>query len=277
MRIRQMTTFDIPAGMNLKRIAHWNQTEADWNLFLSSNAEGCFVCEVDRRVVGTVTTIVYENRFAWIGMVLVDPEFRNRGIGRTLLQQAVEHLDSRAIPCMKLDATPQGKPVYEKLGFVDDYEIERWMLKRPAPQMQPEVAQDDLAKVLPLDGEVFGADRSLLLRGLSESAPEFLQVLMGPAGVTGYALGRHGSHSDQLGPWVAPDESAAAQMLHTFLARSISESMVVDCLKSNFWARRALATRGFEFARPLTRMHRGADLHPGRPEMVCGILGPEFG
>jgi ribosomal protein S18 acetylase RimI-like enzyme len=272
-----MTGLDIPAGMQLKEIARWNQAEADWELFLSVNPEGCFVSEVDSRVVGTVTTSVYEDRFAWIGMVLVHPEFRNRGIGRALLQKAIEHLDSRGIPCIRLDATPQGKPVYEKLGFVDEYEIERWRLKRQAAQANTRAAAPELGKILQLDREVFGADRSTLLRALSESAPEFVQVLVGQAGVTGYAFGRHGSHSDNLGPWIARDESGAEQMLDTFLARSGRESLIVDCLKSHPWARVALAARGFEFARPLTRMRRGENIHPGRPEVVCGILGPEFG
>ena len=128
-----------------------------------------------------------------------------------------------------------------------------------------------------MDREVFGADRSTLLHALEKSAPEFVQVLAGPAGVSGYSFGRHGSHSDHLGPWVAKDESGAAQLLDTFLARSGRESVIVDCLKSNPWARDALAARGFELARPLTRMRRGRNTYPGRPEVVCGILGPEFG
>jgi ribosomal protein S18 acetylase RimI-like enzyme len=277
MRIRQMTRSDIPAGMQLKQIAHWNQTAADWELFLSANARGCFVAEVDGRVVGTVTTIIYEDRFAWIGMVLVDPEFRNRGIGRALLRQAIEYLDSRGVPCLRLDATPQGRPVYEKLGFVDEYEIERWRLKRQAVQTNSGATAPDVGKVLELDREIFGADRSGLLRALARLTPEFVQVLVGQTGVTGYAMGRHGSHSDHLGPWVAYDESGAEQMLDTFLARSGKESIIVDCLKSNPWARAALEARGFEFERPLTRMRRGKNPCPGRPEMVCGILGPEFG
>ena len=277
MRMRQMTRRDIPAGMQLKESANWNQTEADWELFLSANSEGCFVSEVDSRVVGTVATIIYEDRFAWIGMVLVDREFRNCGIGRALLQQAIEHLDSRGIPCMRLDATPQGRPVYEKLGFVDEYEIERWRLKRQAAQTKSGATAPHLGDVLQLDREVFGADRSALLRALSESAPEFVQVLVGQTGVTGYSFGRHGSHSDHLGPWVANDKSGAEQMLDTFLARSARESIVVDCLKSNPWTRGALEARGFELARPLTRMRRGGNIYPGRPEVVCGILGPEFG
>src|SRR2546426_12200613 len=90
MKLRVMTIPDIPAGMRLKEIAGWNQTPADWERFLSASPEGCFVTEVEGRVVGTATTINYEDRFAWIGMVLVDPDYRGRGIGTRLLEKRSE-------------------------------------------------------------------------------------------------------------------------------------------------------------------------------------------
>jgi ribosomal protein S18 acetylase RimI-like enzyme len=130
LRFRLMTVEDVPEAMRLKGAAGWNQTRADWARFLSSTPEGCFVAEDRGRVVGTATSIVYEGRFAWIGMVTVDPQYRGQGIGTALLQSVIRYLDSRRVPCMKLDATPQGKPVYEKLGFVSEYGIERWMLKQ---------------------------------------------------------------------------------------------------------------------------------------------------
>ena len=74
MRLRTMTKADIPAGLRLKEIAGWNQTAADWKRFLEASPEGCFVAEEDGRVCGTATTISFENRFAWVGMVLVDPD-----------------------------------------------------------------------------------------------------------------------------------------------------------------------------------------------------------
>lgn len=279
MRMRQMTLLDIPAGMRLKDLAGWNQTRADWELFLSANPDGCFVAEVGDRVAGTVTTTIYEGCFAWIGMVLVDPEFRGRGIGRALLQQAIEFLDGRGIAAIGLDATPQGRPIYEKLGFAVEFELERWRLKRPAERrLNLGVASPKLEEeVLRLDREVFGADRSNLLRALAESAPEFVQALSGRPGATGYALGRRGSHSDHLGPWIADNECLAGQLLDTFLERSSRESVIVDCPRINPWAIALAGARGFELARQLTRMRRGKNLRPGRPEIVCGILGPEFG
>src|SRR2546422_9978611 len=129
-RLRVMTEADIPGGMRLKELAGWNQTPSDWERFLRASPAGCSVAELDGRVCGTATTIVYEGRFAWIGMVLVDPECRGRGIGTRLLAKAIEHLDAARVPTLKLDATPQGRPIYAKLGFVSEYEVERWVLKR---------------------------------------------------------------------------------------------------------------------------------------------------
>src|SRR5215472_6187430 len=126
-----MTEQDVSDGLRLNTLSGWNQTTADWRRFLDNSRQGCFVMEGDGKVVGTATTICYENRFAWIGMVLVDPKYRKQGIGTELLKKTIEYLDSSGIATVKLDATPQGKPIYAKLGFVEEYEIERWILKRP--------------------------------------------------------------------------------------------------------------------------------------------------
>jgi GNAT superfamily N-acetyltransferase len=274
-----MTPADIAAGMRLKDIAGWNQTGTDWERFLRTSPEGCFVAEVDGKVVGTATTIVYGGRLAWIGMVLVDPDYRGRGIGTELLERTVEYLDARRVPTMKLDATPQGKSIYARLGFVAEYEIERWELCRPSGSATAPAASAavELEEILRVDRDIFGADRSELLRSLDREAPAFTLATHVPGRLTGYALGRRGSRADQLGPWMARDEASARELLEEFLRRSGRETVFVDCLRENPFARRVLCQHGFQFTRPLTRMYRGPNTHPGRPELLCAALGPEFG
>src|SRR5215469_17625913 len=128
--IRAMTPADISAGMRLKETAGWNQTEHDWQRFLEANADGCFAAEWSGHFAGTVTTIVYGKVLAWIGMVLVDPQFRGNGIGTALLTKALDYLDARQVPCVKLDATPEGRPIYGRQGFRTEYAIERCLLRR---------------------------------------------------------------------------------------------------------------------------------------------------
>jgi GNAT superfamily N-acetyltransferase len=274
-----MTSADIAAGMRLKDIAGWNQTSTDWERFLRASPEGCFVAEVDGKVVGTATTMVYEGHLAWIGMVLVDPDYRGRGIGTELLEKTIDHLDAHRIPTMKLDATPQGKPIYARLGFAAEYEIERWELRRAAEAATAPAASAPagLEEILRVDREVFGADRGDLLRSLDREAPEFTLMTSSPGHLTGYALGRRGSRADHLGPWMARDEASARDLLDRFLRCSGRESVFVDCLKENPCTRQLVRSRGFEFSRPLTRMYRGPNTHPGQPELLCAALGPEFG
>jgi GNAT superfamily N-acetyltransferase len=283
MQIRTMTVRDIPAGMRLKEIAGWNQTEADWQIFLDASRDGCFVAEVGGIVRGTATTIVYGERFAWVGMILVHPQHRGHGIGTTLLKKCIEHLDSIQVPCIKLDATPLGKPVYEKLGFATEYELERWTLKRrkedlpPRDRLDPDesMPEPQLEQVLKADREAFGADRGAVLRALNRNQPLFTDGVWNAGGAAGYALGRRGSFADHVGPWIAKDEAAGERILLRFLAQSRRGMVVTDCRKANRFARKQ--ARGFEYSRPFTRMFRGRNEYPGRPELVCAILGPEFG
>ncbi|HTY24937.1 MAG TPA: GNAT family N-acetyltransferase [Desulfomonilaceae bacterium] len=277
MQLRLMTTKDIPDAMRLKDIAGWNQTAEDWKRFLSADSEGCFVAEYDGRVVGTSATIVYEDRFAWIGMLIVDPLHRGKGLGTALLERAIQYLDSRRIPCMKLDATPQGKPLYEKLGFQSEYTVERWMLKRHREKKTVRKAPVKILDILQLDREIFGADRSKLLLSLTEEAPHFTLADGKEVDVAGYAFGRQGSLADHLGPWIARNKDVAATLLDEFLRLSQRDLVFVDCMTRNPWAAPLVKAHGFEFRRPLTRMFRGTNEYAGRPDLVLAIMGPEFG
>src|SRR5262249_13785597 len=204
-----MTTQDIPGGVRLNTITGWNQTEFDWKRFVDGSPDGCFVMEDGDKIVGTAATFPYEKRLAWIGMVLVDPEYRKQGVGTKLLQRTIEHLDDARVPTLKLDATPAGKPLYEKLGFIAEYEIERWILKRSASQEgaanDARVPAERLTEVFAYDREIFGADRSALLRSLNEQAADLTHAAWKGSQLQGYAFGRHGLFADHLGPWIARD------------------------------------------------------------------------
>jgi GNAT superfamily N-acetyltransferase len=279
MQIRNMTVLDLGAGLRLNEIAGWNQTAADWRRFLEASPTGCFVAEADGQVRGTVTTIPFEDRFAWIGMVLVDPQYRGKGFGTRLLQKAIEYLEAVKIPSIKLDATSQGKPLYEKLGFVTEYEIERWSLRRSIQKSEvPEFSASELpASLMEWDRDAFGADRSALLQSLHVDAPKFTQALYNEDRLRAYALGRRGSFADHLGPWIADEEESARKVLERFLAASNRETLIVDCPQSNVMVGSLLKSSGFNVARNLTRMYRGVNHNPGRPQFVCAITGPEFG
>ena len=281
MQLRVMTQQDIPDGVRLNTVVGWNQTEADWERFLEGSPNGCFAMDDGGKIVGTAATLAFESKFAWISMVLVDPDYRNQGIGTSLLKHAIGYLNSAGIATMKLDATPAGKPLYEKLGFVTEYEIDRWILKRSVTRQasndELDLPRKTLMDVFDFDRNVFGADRSALLESLDKRAPDLTHVVRTGNELKGYAFGRHGLFADHLGPWMALDDQAAETLLMEFLRRSLRETVIVDALRSSRIAGELLLKSGSSRARLLTRMFRGPNTYPGKPDCLCAIMGPEFG
>src|SRR5688572_15404910 len=153
---REMKENDIDAGLALCRSAGWNQLENDWKIFLELNPHGSRVAtDENGKVIGTVTTIIYEDHFSWVGMVLVDPSRKRQGIGTQLLQVALEILSLQET--VKLDATPAGREVYLKHGFRDEYTLCR-MLAMDIPELPrcnvTPTTQTDLPLIFQKDKEV---------------------------------------------------------------------------------------------------------------------------
>jgi GNAT superfamily N-acetyltransferase len=124
--VRTMKPGDIPSVMDLSAIANWNQTPDDWRRILQLSANGCRLIEDDGRIVATVSLLPYGTRLAWIGMLITRPEHRLQGFARRLMEDAIASAERDGIRTLKLDATDEGRPLYESLGFVVEGTVERW-------------------------------------------------------------------------------------------------------------------------------------------------------
>ena len=276
--IRLLRESDIAAAMDLKRLAGWNQTETDWSTLLQLEPNGCFAAVLDDQLLGTTTTTSYGSQLAWIGMVLVRPERRRTGIATKLLQTALSYLEHK-VSIVKLDATADGKCVYERIGFEVESLIERWSRKgEPVNfEQQPETIDSDTRReILRLDAQAFGADRSKLLNLLLTNTCVRPVVTRTEAGsVTGYALARSGSNAAYVGPVVSDQGSDASALLDQILEQLHSSPVYVDLNRNWGEGQRLLSERGFEKQRDLIRMRRGLAI-PTSP-LVFAIAGPEVG
>jgi ribosomal protein S18 acetylase RimI-like enzyme len=70
----------------------------------------------DDKIIGTGVAIRHEGT-AWLALIIVHPEHRNRGLGRFITQQLIDILKAENIETIYLIATPMGESVYTKLGF----------------------------------------------------------------------------------------------------------------------------------------------------------------
>jgi GNAT superfamily N-acetyltransferase len=277
---REMTLADVPAGLALCRASGWNQVGRDWERFLSASPRGTAVAVSNGRVVGSVATLPYDDRFAWISMVLVNPAERGRGIGTALLERGLALVPPGMTP--RLDATPAGESVYRPLGFVGEYTLSRWQLdtRRQRPAAHPDVRgldSRDWPAMLDLDAPAFGARRESQLRWLASGAAAYAWVHAADGVITGFLLGRYGHRRDQLGPLVARNRASAEALVSTCLAAHPDRSFYLDTPDRHVEWAGWLSGLGFTIERPFLRMHRGPLADAGRPDIVFAITGPEFG
>jgi len=276
--LRTMTAGDVPLGIMLKDQAGWNQVEADWLRFLALEPEGCFVAEWEGRAVGTTATTVLGG-VGWIAMVLVEKAVRGRGIGTRLVEHAIAHLERRKVGTMRLDATGLGRPVYEKLGFVPEYEVARWegiaTAAAPGPRVSP-IAADELDAVVELDRQVTGTDRRRLIEHLYRRQPEAMRGVRIRGKVAGYATHRPGSRAVQIGPAVSPEPVAGVVLFDEALHCCAGQPVFVDIPAENSPATNSAQFKGLVLQRKWMRMRRGRSICD-RPAQLWASSGPENG
>jgi GNAT superfamily N-acetyltransferase len=282
--IRLLRPADIDAASTLSNTAGWNQRIDDWRKLVEIAPLGSF-CAVDsHRIVGTAIGIDYGS-FGWIAMMLVDPAYRGRGLGAALLESAMQALPS-GNP-IRLDATPLGRPLYQRYGFTDESMLTRRIAAAGASAARSASGLDirgmtaaDLSAVTAHDAGVFGANRAGVLSWMLREAPHYAHVVISENGAPQYALGRPGRLFDHIGPVVARDDTGATALVAAAVRAAGGRPLVIDAFDERTAFSSALQEIGLAAQRPLFRMSRPADTPfqpPSGDLLEYAILGPEFG
>ncbi|MEN6427909.1 MAG: GNAT family N-acetyltransferase [Phycisphaerales bacterium] len=275
--IRAMTMGDVPLGLTLTRQAGWNQLEADWLRFLDMQPQGCFVGELDGRPIGTTVTCIL-GPVAWIAMVLVDVSARRKGVATALLRRAIDFLDGQGVKTVRLDATAAGRPVYERLGFVPEYPLTRFMGIAPQRAAQPGAARaapGRFAEIFAFDRQITATPREKMLARLFAESPHGVHILPIGGRLEGYISTRSGANATQIGPCAATPR-AGETLLANALGRCAGQSVFIDVPQDNTPAIATVQTAGLTAQRDFTRMCRGERIHD-QPQAIWASSGPEKG
>jgi len=100
----------------------WNDPHQDIARKRRVQRELFLVCEVDDQLVASVMA-GYDGHRGWINYLAVDPLFRRRGLGRLLMEEVQQRLQS--LGCSKINLQIRRENVeavafYERIGFSED-------------------------------------------------------------------------------------------------------------------------------------------------------------
>lgn len=217
--LRPMDAADLAAACALSSAVRWPHRAVDWEQALALG-DG-LVAERDGAVLGTGIFWRWGPRHGTLGLVIVSPECQGQGIGARLMHGLLERLGERSV---LLQATAEGRALYERLGFVAIGGLSQHQaIARTAPlvglapgaRLRP-AGTNDLPALVALDTRGRGMPRERLVAALLASA-EAAVVLDRDSQAAGYGLLRRFGRGHVIGPVVAPDE-ASAQALIAHLA-----------------------------------------------------------
>ncbi len=278
--VRTLEARDIDAAIKLTDLEDWGYTRADFQRLLVLSPEGCLAAEREGEVVGVLTTTAYDG-LTFIGAVIVRPELRRKGVGKQMMEAALDRLRSSGVVTVRLNAYRNAVRFYERLGFRSEYDVIRWRgtsVGGRSAGVRP-VRLADLDRIARFDAAFFGADRSTLLRRLAAEFPASFLVSEKGGRLRGYIVGNASDDSCEIGPWMAEpsDDPAARSLFEALVAATGASSIAFSGPSRNEALLRFVTETRYEEILRVLRMTWGEDRFAGNPAGVWALGGLEKG
>jgi len=235
---------------------------------------------LEKKVISCAAIIPYGSKLASIGMVIVHPNYRGRGLAKKLLLQCMNQVPKNM--ALMLIATKEGRPVYEKLAFKEySYvtkllgEGKRMKLELDDYTIHP-LEQTDLEEMFIFDQAAFGSSRVLFLENRIKQAKDSL-VLKNRKGVmVGYALTVKKPSNLVIGPIVAQDEEQAILLIKTIIANN-QGSIRIDIVEGKNTITEELQKLGFQIVNRPPVMVKNMETFPKRNNCLYAIAAQAYG
>jgi GNAT superfamily N-acetyltransferase len=282
LSIRPWTEEDIPYVFQSVSREQWGHSRRDIESCWRWETNGCLIAEEGKKL-GHLSTIAY-GKLGWIGLLIVDPEQRGKGIGTALMERAIIHLRDTGVETIKLEAVEEVVPFYERLGFRQEFASLRYRGRMSVATTEPSEARislvqpEDMAELEAFDSDIFGAGRTRVLRTLVERDHHHCFTAR-REGLLGYLMCRRTEIGYWMGPWVASDASASEELLVAALKSFDQPNPILrfGFPSPNEEMQKLMRKMGIPRRGKSIRMVLGNEACRGNAERIFGIAGPEKG
>ncbi|MFC8057872.1 GNAT family N-acetyltransferase [Bacillus cereus] len=233
-------------------------------------------------LIASAAIILYGEKLASIGMVIVHPDYKGRGIGKAITNSCIKSVSVQT-PIM-LIATDEGKPLYEKLGFrvvsyvskyiCNSYNVNDYCVGNEDYMMNYE--ECDLEEIIKLDECAFGTNREEFLTKRMMQSEQCIVVKDKEQNVLGYGLSIQTPENKIIGPVVARDDAMAMRIVH-YLARGHHGKLRMDVPEGKKDFVKELEITGFQKVNKPPIMMKNSDKLLKRSNELYSIAAQIFG
>jgi len=261
------TTDDLSDVFAIIDLTGWGETLTDIRLALM-NPHNTYITVYDPESGEFIGIVLAVNlgSVGFIGHVVVRPSYRNMGIGQELMNEAIQLLTSEGCKTIKLDAVPKAKTLYERVGFRVEATSYRYRLDLSSPSDLPAILAtlpqkkaevvvsptraDELAKIIEIDREIFGANREPFLFSLFDEWPKYAFLARNAEHlIVGYLFGSYQHGLLQLRAGISDSQETTMALLRAALQQASAEpdlkAVKIGFLENSLTAPAAMALFGF--------------------------------
>jgi ribosomal protein S18 acetylase RimI-like enzyme len=258
--VRRMGRADLDRTLDWAAAEGWNPGFDDARAFQAADPLGFFMGWRAGVPAAAISVVAYDPGFAFLGLYLVRPEYRGRGFGMALWNEALKRRPAKLVG---LDGVVAQQANYARSGFRLAYRNIRF--GGPAPSVGGGARVVDLkpARTLPFD-LLAAYDR----RCFPAPRAAFLSLWLSPLAGAAIAAERDGEmlgfgairacqRGYKIGPLFADDEAVADAVFLALAARAGGETLFLDVPEPNAKALRLAERYGLKPVFETARMYTG--------------------
>jgi GNAT superfamily N-acetyltransferase len=255
----RLTADAIGHNIALAHEVGWPDTQGDWAVI----HEGAIVVGAwaDGGLAGQGALGLY-GRAGTIAKMIVAPRFQRRGLGAKILRVLLTEASNRSMTTLGLVATPFGRPLYEREGFIAVGDVVG-LGGMPNP-LSPDPSTKTLEHVEPLldlDRRWLGCSRDAVLRARFREASTRVSILERGDELAGYALATAQGEHSVMGPVIAETEAQARALVRSVLC-NVARPVRIDVPGEHVAFQQWLGTLGLREQKRRSEMARGCRALP---------------
>ena len=216
LSMRDATTADLPGIAALREGVGWGVHEWALRAVIGQPHARCVLAVDGHGALAGVGSGIAYGPLGFVGNMIVAAAHRRRGVGSAILESVTSFLEAAGCRRLELNATPDGRPLYERHGFETIGTSATARIPRDVDlardgELVRDASVDDLEGLLAYDRPRFGGDREPLLEMLLADPHGRALIAERGGRIAGYACLR--TDPPRIGPFLADEPSIAGALL----------------------------------------------------------------
>jgi GNAT superfamily N-acetyltransferase len=232
--VRTMNRREVETAVDWAAEEGWNPGIHDAEPFYAADPGGFFVGELDGEPIGSVSVVNYGGTFAFAGLYVLKPEYRNRGYGSRLFAAGMAHAGDRnvggdgVVAMQEKYRTRSGfKPSYRNIRFEGTG-------GGSVPEGTVDLAEVPFQRLCAYDARHFPAPRPAFLKSwIRQEGTLGRAVLADDGDVRGYGVIRRCRSGYKIGPLFAETPGIAEEILLSLSSQAAGEQVYLDTPEPN--------------------------------------------